>query len=237
MAPNGRSCAPTQRPGNAPGPEPDSVAAQMLAQRITQHTASGQQPCRLPAMRCCKPPKMSPAGLRCSGPEYGGRFAASRYGSSEMTYPAVTDLSTSSSLQSARERAHQTWQSPNAANARPLREWCASWRKCSRKLPPSLTGHAWKHCAGPIPKCQCMDPDDWRIFFAKTPLPGVSSWAAPQARVWPSWSGLLPSEGPPGGDRDPGPLEPPASDAPIIQPRSGMPGHPTAQTLDPPGCS
>jgi hypothetical protein len=136
-----------------------------------------------------------------------------------MTYSAVADLSTSSSLQSARERAHQDLAESERSQRQAAERMARELAKVLQEVATIFDGARLEALRRADPKVPMYwTPDDWRIFFAETPLPGVSSWggaarprvaeleralAEMKARLAETEALVLPS--------------PPASDTPIIQ--------------------
>jgi hypothetical protein len=94
-----------------------------------------------------------------------------------MTYSAVADLSTSSSLQSARERAHQDLAESERSQRQAAERMARELAKVLQEVATIFDGARLEALRRADPKVPIYwTPDDWRIFFAETPLPEVSSW-------------------------------------------------------------
>ena len=90
-----------------------------------------------------------------------------------MTYP-VTDPS---SLQSARERAHQDLAESERSQRQAAERMVRELAKVLQEVATFFDGARLEALRRADPKVPMYwTPDDWRIFFAETPLPGVSSW-------------------------------------------------------------
>jgi hypothetical protein len=91
----------------------------------------------------------------------------------------VTDLSTSSALQSARERAHQDLVDSERSQRQAAERMARELAKVLQEIATLFDGTRLEALRRADPKVPMYwTPDDWRIFFAETPLPGVSSWGS-----------------------------------------------------------
>jgi hypothetical protein len=92
-----------------------------------------------------------------------------------MTYP-VTDPS---SLQSARERAHQDLADSERSQRQAAEKMARELAKVLQEVATIFDGERLEALRRTDPKVPMYwTPDDWRIFFAETSLPGVSSWGS-----------------------------------------------------------
>jgi hypothetical protein len=91
----------------------------------------------------------------------------------------VTDPLTSLSLQSARERAHQDLVDSERSQRQAAERMARELAKVLQEVATLFDGtrlEALRRVDPQVP--MYWTPDDWRIFFAETPLPGVSSWGS-----------------------------------------------------------
>ena len=96
-----------------------------------------------------------------------------------MTYPTVTDPLTSLSLQSARERAHQDLVDSERSQRQAAERMARELAKVLQEVATLFDGTRLEALRRADPKVPMYwTPDDWRIFFAETPMPGVSSWGS-----------------------------------------------------------
>ena len=96
-----------------------------------------------------------------------------------MTYPAVTNLLTSSTLQSAQERAHQDLAESERSQRQAAERMVRELAKVLQEVAIIFDGARLEALRRVDPKVPMYwTPDDWRIFFAKTPLPGINTWGS-----------------------------------------------------------
>ena len=99
------------------------------------------------------------------------------YGYDMATF--VTNSSPSSSLQSARDRAQQDLVESERAQRQAAEKLVRELAKVLQEVATLFDGARLETLRRADPKVPIYwTPDDWRIFFAKTPLPGINTWGS-----------------------------------------------------------